>query len=148
MRHRTLIRCAALLALTGLCVVVIEALGRQEEQKHPVYIGHKACAACHRGSGMGHQHSKWLLTKHSRAHASLADPRSIEIARLSGIPHRPQSSAVCLGCHATGSEAEDWEKDPAFAIADGVQCEMCHGPAANMPKPRSCATPRPPKQPG
>ncbi|MDP6546853.1 MAG: multiheme c-type cytochrome [Phycisphaerae bacterium] len=130
MRHGILIRLAALLALTGLSAVVIEAMGRDDEQKHPVYIGAKACAACHRGKSMGDQHAKWLLSKHSRAHATLANPESTEIARLSGIPHEPQSSAVCLGCHATGSEAEDWEKDPAFRIADGVQCEMCHGPGS------------------
>jgi YVTN family beta-propeller protein len=119
-----------LLTLIGLGSVVIDAIGRNEEQKHAVYIGAKACAACHSGQSMGDQHAKWLLSKHSRAHASLADPRSVEIARLSGIPHDPQASAVCLGCHATGSETEDWEKDPTFRIADGVQCEMCHGPGS------------------
>lgn len=130
MRHRILVRLAALLALTGVCTVVIDAVGREEGQKHPVYIGRAACAACHRGRGMGDQHSKWLLTKHSRAHAALAKRESVEIARLSGIPQEPQASAVCLGCHATGSETEDWERDQAFRIADGVQCEMCHGPGS------------------
>jgi len=129
MRNRTLIRLAVLLALTGLGAAVIDTLGR-DERKHPVYIGAAACGACHRGRGMGDQHAKWLLSKHSRAHASLARPESVDIARLSGIPREPQSSAVCLGCHATGSEAEDWEKDPAFRIADGLQCEMCHGPGS------------------
>jgi YVTN family beta-propeller protein len=130
MRYKTLIRLVVWFALTGASIVVIDAFGRDDDQKHPVYIGAKACAACHRGTSMGDQHAKWLLTKHARAYASLADPRSLEIARLSGIPHRPQSSAVCLGCHATGSEAEDWEKDPDFNLADGVQCEMCHGPGS------------------
>jgi YVTN family beta-propeller protein len=121
---------AAVLALISLGSMVIDALGRDDEQKHPVYIGAKACAACHSGASMGDQHATWIMSRHFRAHASLADPRSIEIARLSGIPHQPQSSAVCLGCHATGSEAEDWEKDPTFNTADGVQCEMCHGPGS------------------
>jgi len=118
------------LGLAGLCAVVIDAPGREEGQKHPVYIGAEACAACHRGQGMGHQHGKWLLTKHSQAHATLANPESVEITRLSGIPQEPQASAVCLACHATGSQTEDWERDPTFRIADGVQCEMCHGPGS------------------
>ena len=130
MRYKVSIRLVVLLTLLGSSVVFIDAFERGGEQKHPVYIGTKACAACHGGESMGDQHAKWMLTKHSRAHASLADPRSMEIARLSGIPHEPQSSSVCLGCHATGSEAEDWEKDPAFDLADGVQCEMCHGPGS------------------
>lgn len=37
---------------------------------------------------------------------------------------------MCLGCHATGAEAEDWEKDDTFFLRDGVQCEMCHGPGS------------------
>jgi YVTN family beta-propeller protein len=130
MPNKSLIRLIALLALIGLTSLGIDALGRDDDQKHAVYIGARACAACHRGQAMGDQHATWLLSKHSRAHAALADPRSLEIARLSGIPHRPQSSAVCLGCHATGSETEDWEKDPIFRTGDGVQCEMCHGPGS------------------
>jgi len=130
MRKIILTRLAGLLAVVGLGSVVLDALGRIEEQKHPVYIGARACAQCHRSETMGRQHAKWLLSKHSRAYASLADPRSLDIARLSGIPHKPQSSAVCLGCHATASQAEDWEKDPDFRPADGVQCEMCHGPGS------------------
>ena len=34
---------------------------------------------------------------------------------------------MCLGCHATGAEAEEWEKDETFHVEDGVQCEKCHG---------------------
>ena len=37
---------------------------------------------------------------------------------------------MCLGCHATGAEAEEWEKDETFHLEDGVQCEKCHGPGS------------------
>jgi len=130
MRHGKLIRPVVLLALAGLCAVVIDAVARDEEQKHAVYIGAQVCGACHRSESMGDQHAKWMLSAHHKAYASLSSPESLRIARLSGIPHEPQKSAVCLGCHATGSEAEDWEKDPTFRMADGVQCEMCHGPGS------------------
>ena len=60
----------------------------------------------------------------------LAAPEARQIAKLSGIPEEPQASPVCLGCHATGAEAEDWEKDETFSVQDGVQCEKCHGPGS------------------
>lgn len=100
------------------------------EEKHPVYVGVEVCASCHRGKGMGHQHSRWLLSKHAGAYASLAKPEAKRIARLSGIPQEPQESVMCLGCHATGERAEAWEKDETFHIEDGVQCEKCHGPGS------------------
>lgn len=100
------------------------------QQKHPVYVGVAQCAECHQGKGMGHQFSKWLTSKHSRAYAVLAEPDSKRIAELSGIPQDPQKSTICLGCHATGAHAEEWEKDETFSIEDGVQCEKCHGPGS------------------
>jgi YVTN family beta-propeller protein len=100
------------------------------EEKEPVYVGARACATCHTGREIGHQHSRWLLTRHASAYASLSTPEAKEMARISGIPREPQQAATCLGCHATGAEAEDWEKDPGFVVEDGVQCEKCHGPGS------------------
>ena len=37
---------------------------------------------------------------------------------------------MCLWCHATGAHVEEWEKDEAFIIEEGVQCEKCHGPGS------------------
>ena len=102
----------------------------EEQQKHAVYVGAQVCAKCHQGPDMGYQHCRWLTSRHSRAYASLAAPEAKEIARLSGVPQEPQQSPICLGCHATGAEAEDWEKDETFYIEDGVQCEKCHGPGS------------------
>ena len=107
------------LLLTGL------ALG--QSQKEPIYVGARACGQCHDGPGMGHQFSQWIVSKHARAYAVLSKPEAKEIARLSGIPQEPQESAMCLGCHATGAEVEDWEREDGFRIEDGVQCEKCHG---------------------
>ncbi len=96
----------------------------------PVYVGAKACAECHSGKKFGYQHSKWLLSRHASSYAVLAKPGSKTILELSGITQEPQKAAMCLGCHATGAEAEDWELDPDFRIEDGVQCEKCHGPGS------------------
>ena len=130
MRKTVFLRLAVVLAVAGLCPLLLCALPGEEEARHSVYVGAKACAKCHRGRGMGNQHGKWLASKHARAYASLAGPESKRIARLSGIPTEPQASAVCLGCHATAFDAEQWEMDKTFHITDGVQCERCHGPGS------------------
>ncbi|HWQ53463.1 MAG TPA: multiheme c-type cytochrome [Bryobacteraceae bacterium] len=98
--------------------------------RQPVYVGARACAACHTGKGIGNQYGLWLHSKHSRAYAALARPESKEIVEISGLRQVPQEAAICLGCHATAYNAEKWEKDDDFRIEDGVQCEACHGPGS------------------
>ncbi len=115
-----------------LVIIALSLTTRAQEggQKHPVYVGVKVCATCHQGKGMGNQFSKWMTSKHAQAYAVLARPEAKEIARLSGIPQEPQESAMCLGCHSTGANAEQWERDETFFTEDGVQCEKCHGPGS------------------
>jgi YVTN family beta-propeller protein len=105
-------------------------LGAAEEKREPVYVGARVCAKCHNDEAGGGQYSRWLMSQHASAYAVLAMPEAKEIARLSGIPVEPQESPMCLGCHATGADAEPWEKDPTFYVQDGVQCEKCHGPGS------------------
>ena len=100
------------------------------QPREPVYVGVKVCAECHSGPAAGHQFSIWRLSPHAKAYATLSMPESKEIARLSGIPEAPQTARVCLGCHATAVDAEEWEKDETFLIEEGVQCETCHGPGS------------------
>jgi YVTN family beta-propeller protein len=95
--------------------------------KEPIFIGAQACGQCHDGPEMGHQFSKWRLSAHAKAYAALALPESKEIVRLSGITEEPYKAKMCLGCHATAAEAEDWELNEGFHLQDGLQCEACHG---------------------
>ncbi len=95
----------------------------------PVYVGAEVCGECH-DSLQRDQLAAWYRTPHARAHATLALPEAAEIARISGIEENPFESPICLGCHATASDAEAWQLDPTFHIADGVQCERCHGPGS------------------
>ncbi|MBN1805192.1 MAG: beta-propeller fold lactonase family protein [Sedimentisphaerales bacterium] len=113
-----------------ILIFTLSVIADEHGRKHPIYVGVKACAECHRGKGMGHQFSKWLNSKHARAYAVLSKPDAKKIAELSGIPQEPQASPMCLGCHSTGAHAEDWEKDETFHVEDGVQCEKCHGPGS------------------
>jgi len=98
--------------------------------RQPVYVGAKVCGQCHEGTAMGDQLTRWLHSRHAKAYMSLAKPEAKQIAKWSGIPMEPQESAMCLGCHATASQAEPWERDETFSIRGGVQCEMCHGPGS------------------
>jgi len=113
--------------LLGTAILLFPAVASSQTERNPVYVGSNVCGSCHDGEGMGHQYSKWMLSKHARAYAVLSHPEARKIAELSGIPEEPQKAAVCLGCHATASEAEEWERDLTFRIEDGVQCEKCHG---------------------
>lgn len=98
--------------------------------REPVYLGAEACAECHDNAATGAQYSKWRTTAHARAYQALSMPESKEITRLSGITEDPLKSRMCLGCHATASDEEDWRKDDSFRLDDGMQCEMCHGPGS------------------
>lgn len=98
--------------------------------REPVYIGAQACAECHDEAEIGHQFSRWWMSAHSKAFASLALPEAKAIAKLSGIPEHPMTARVCLGCHATAADVEPWQRDPDFSIRDGLQCENCHGPGS------------------
>jgi YVTN family beta-propeller protein len=98
--------------------------------KEPVYIGSQACAKCHDGPQMGHQFSKWRLSAHARAYTALSQPEAREITKLSGITEEPHRAKMCLGCHATASEEEDWRHGEEFHLEDGLQCEVCHGPGS------------------
>jgi YVTN family beta-propeller protein len=114
--------------ISGLLSAAALAAGASGRQ--PIYVGARVCGQCHAEAARGHQFNTWRLTPHARAFAVLSNPEAKTIADLSGIPEEPQKARMCLGCHATASEAEDWEKAETFHIEDGLQCETCHGPGS------------------
>jgi YVTN family beta-propeller protein len=117
---------------SGIVAALLLALGTDAPaaDRQPVYIGARACGACHDGPVSGNQYSIWLTTRHAQAYAALSLPEAIPMARLSGISGDPVTSPICLGCHTTAADNEPWEKDPGFDPRDGVQCEKCHGPGS------------------
>ncbi len=117
-------------AIAGLLILSLLGARAHGYEGAGVFVGAEACGACHDGPGMNHQHSRWLLSAHATAYAALAKPEAKEIARISGVPVEPTKSPLCLGCHATASHAESWEKDVGFFLVEGVQCEACHGPGS------------------
>jgi hypothetical protein len=74
-----------------------------------------------------------LIDKHNRAYAVLYEKRSTQILRL--LDHLPDAEAAqpykdsrCVACH---SVPRDPATVPISILADGVGCELCHGPAKN-----------------
>lgn len=118
---------AAFAALLGGALWVAEAAA---QPRQPIFVGARVCGQCHDGKSMGDQFSIWMRTRHAKAYTSLAKPEAKEIALRSGIPGEPQESPMCLGCHATAADTEDWQRDDTFSLKDGVQCEKCHGPGS------------------
>ncbi|UCG31707.1 MAG: beta-propeller fold lactonase family protein [Phycisphaerales bacterium] len=118
-----------LITVAGLATLTLGG-GPGVEDRHPVYVGVAACSRCHAGTAAGHQFSLWRTSAHANAYACLWSPVAKRIAQLSGIPEEPQEAPMCLGCHVTAYDAEEWEKEQTFRLEDGVQCERCHGPGS------------------
>lgn len=95
------------------------------------YIGVMACARCHTGPMMGFQFSKWRMSNHAQAFATLATPNAREIAQAAGVTGNPQESDRCLKCHTTGYGNSSSSFLKGFDRRDGVQCEACHGPGSD-----------------
>ena len=121
-------RVAWILVAAALAPLVFVSRGAPAK---PVYVGSRVCASCHNGPGMGHQYSKWLLSKHAQAYTALSRPEAWEIARISGLREEPWKAQICLGCHSTAYKADEREIDAeTFRREDGLQCEACHGPGS------------------
>ena len=113
--------------LAVLLVAFTSTIGESGPER--VFVGARVCARCHHETDRD-QFSRWYRSPHASAWTDLALPEAAEIARLSGIDEDPFESPICLGCHATAADTEPWQRDPTFAIEDGVQCELCHGPGS------------------
>jgi hypothetical protein len=101
------------------------------------YIGPGSCAAtaCH-GSVkpvaesriLQNEYSTWILKdKHARAYQALTGELGERMAGILGLGAKAEESPKCLACHAL--YAAPGERGRPFAIAEGVSCENCHGPA-------------------
>ena len=80
----------------------------------PHYAGEQACSACH-----ADPHGPVMQTKHAQAFQGLKQIQQ-------------DQNPSCLPCHTVGNGLatgfSNFTKNPGLA---GVQCENCHGPAAN-----------------
>jgi len=101
------------------------------------YIGVGSCvnSGCHGGTEpldttgvLQNEYFTWLNNdQHSKAYNILLSDRSARIARNMRLKKAANEEAVCLDCHTTNVPRNLIVK--ALDREDGVQCEMCHGPA-------------------
>jgi YVTN family beta-propeller protein len=120
---------AMLARLASVGVLLLAAAGRAVAQQEaiPHYMGQEACSECHQSGKTGRACTLERIPQHARAYEALQKPEAKHIAAMSGVPEPPHESRICLGCHVAGSDAGPRWTAPGFNIADGVQCEACHG---------------------
>lgn len=86
------------------------------------YVGAEKCKMCHKSEKQGQQYPLWESRKHSKSLAALSTEEGKALA--ADAPDNPK----CLKCHAPLSE-----KAPELK-AEGVTCEVCHGPGSDYKK--------------
>ena len=86
----------------------------------PTYVGAAKCKICHNTEKQGQQYPIWEKSNHSKSFAALSSPGAAANATALGVKD-PTTDAKCLKCHAP--LAGDLK-------ADGVSCEVCHGPGS------------------
>ncbi len=91
------------------------------------YVGSKKCAMCHRSEAQGRQYAIWEGTNHAKSFAALTSAKAAETAKAMGVD-KPAEDPRCLKCHAPLAE-----KAPDLK-AEGVSCEICHGPGSGYQK--------------
>jgi hypothetical protein len=87
------------------------------------YVGAQKCALCHKADARGAQYKIWQASRHSKSYELLASAKAAEAAQSMGVD-KPAEDPRCLKCHAPL-----YDKAPELE-AEGVTCEVCHGPGS------------------
>lgn len=111
---------AFMIVVAGLAILFADDL--------PTYVGAGKCKDCHRTNSQGRQYPIWESSKHAQAFNNLKTEAAKASATKAGVTGAPEQSPECLKCHAPLAE-----KAPELA-AEGVTCEVCHGPGSNYKK--------------
>jgi uncharacterized paraquat-inducible protein A len=91
------------------------------------YVGATKCAICHKTEKQGQQYPIWQNSQHSKSAAAPGSAEGAKVAQAAGVQN-PADSPQCLKCHAPL-----YEKAPELK-AEGVTCEVCHGPGSEYKK--------------
>lgn len=97
----------------GVCAALAQA-------QAPTYVGVQKCAICHKTEKQGLQFPIWEKSNHSKSFAALSSPGAAANATALGVKD-PVNDPKCLKCHAPL---------PGDLKAEGVSCEVCHGPGS------------------
>jgi hypothetical protein len=114
---------ALVLAMALAVVMVLVVLSAQTF----TYVGAAKCVICHKTEKQGQQHPIWEASKHSKSLGALTSPEAAANAQAMGVANPPED-AKCLTCHAPLFDKA------AELKAEGVTCEVCHGPGSEYKK--------------
>jgi Cytochrome c554 and c-prime len=114
-------------AIIVLIALTVAALTLFLAAQDRTYVGASACKLCHKSEPQGRQYTLWEASLHAKSFANLSSPKAAEIGKAMGVANPPESPQ-CLGCHAPLAA-----KAPALK-AEGVSCEVCHGPGSGYRK--------------
>jgi hypothetical protein len=92
------------------------------------YVGSQKCKTCHKSEQRGNQYSIWENSRHSKSFEILSSDSALEEAKKRKLEKSPSESPECLKCHGPLHE-----KAPEI-MAEGVTCEICHGPGSGYKK--------------
>jgi len=87
------------------------------------YVGAAKCQICHKTEKQGQQYPIWEMSNHAKSFAALSTPQAATNAQALGVKD-PATDAKCLKCHAPLADKA------AELKAEGVSCEVCHGPGS------------------
>ncbi len=93
----------------------------------PTYVGAAKCKICHQTEKQGQQYPIWESSAHSQSVAVLSADKAKPIAQQAGVQD-PATDVKCLQCHSPLAQ-----KNPEIK-AEGVTCEVCHGPGSEYKK--------------
>jgi hypothetical protein len=102
------------------------------------YLGATNCSnsGCHGSTQsldathvLQNEYYTWLNSdRHAQAYNVLFNDRSARIAKNMRLKKRAYEEDVCLDCHTSNIPAQQIAGN--IDVEDGVQCEVCHGPAS------------------
>lgn len=118
------------LLITVLGLLLVTAVWSLPATAAPEYTGSKSCGKCHRKDRDGEQYPIWQKSGHAKAFEVLKSDEAKQMAGKMGVSGDPQKAEACLACHTTGFGAPEDQMGRRFDMADGVQCEACHGPGS------------------
>lgn len=127
------------IALVSVSLIVL--LASPALAKEHKYTGVKDCQRCHKKELIGDQYGEWKKSPHAKAFEALKSDKAVELAKKKGITTPPYETDDCVKCHATAHGLTAAMMAKPLKIADGVQCESCHGPGADYRKKKIMSDP-------
>ncbi len=110
-------------ALTPVVIMAIAIFAASALSQNFTNVGAQKCQICHKTEKQGQQFPIWEMSNHAKSFAALSSPAAAANAQALGVKD-PASDPKCLKCHAPLADKV------AELKAEGVSCEVCHGPGS------------------